>query len=107
MNYVGNKVLHLFYLHVDRFPLSAINVYSESIFKIGTVGRGAGANFINSQIDFISEPGIPAPDYIISGTANFYGGCLRYYDNSLTHRMSLVNTQVMLRYLTLNNFPLS
>ena len=105
MNIAGT-VNQLFYLYTDRFPLSAINVYSESIYRIGTVGRGAGANFINFQIDFIAEPGIPAPDYIISGTANFYGGCLRYYDNSLTHRMNLVNTQIMLRDLTLNNLPI-
>jgi hypothetical protein len=105
MNIAGT-VNQLFYLYTDRFPISAINVYSESIFKIGTVGRGAGANFINFQIDFISEPGMPAPDFIISGTANFYGGCLRYYDGSLTHRMNLVNTQVMLRDITLNNFPI-
>ena len=105
MNIAGT-VNQLFYLNTDRFPLSAINVYSESIFKIGTVGRRAGANFINFQIDFIAEPGIPAPDYLISGSANFYGGCLRYYDNSFTHRMNFVNAQIMFRDLTLNNLPI-
>jgi hypothetical protein len=104
-NIAGN-VNQLFNLVNDRFPLSAINIYSESIFKIGTLGGSAGANLINCQIDFLTGPGIPAADYLIHGGANFYGGCLRYYDGSMTHRMNLSNTYGMYRDMVLNNQPI-
>jgi Pectate lyase superfamily protein len=105
-NIAGN-VNQLFNLITDRFPLSAINIYSESIFRIGNVGRGAGSNFINFEIDFLAGPGMPAPDYLLSGDANFYGGSLRYYDGSLTHRMNFVNTRATFRDMTLNNLPIT
>ena len=105
-NIAGN-VNQLFNLITDRFPLSAINIYSESIFRIGNVGRGAGSNFINFEIDFLSGPGLPAPDYLLSGDANFYGGSLRYYDGSPTHRMNFVNTRAKFRDMTMNNLPIT
>jgi Pectate lyase superfamily protein len=105
-NIAGN-VNQLFNLITDRFPLSAINIYSESIFRIGNVGRGAGSNFINFEIDFLSGPGLPAPDYLLCGDVNFYGGSLRYYDGSPTHRMNFVNTRSKFRDMTMNNLPIT
>jgi hypothetical protein len=104
-NIAGN-VNQLFNIVNDRFPLSAINIYSESIFKIGTVGGSAGVNLINCQIDFLTGPGMPAADYLIHGGASFYGGCLRYYDGSMTHRMNLSNTSGIYRDMVLSNAPI-
>lgn len=105
MNIAGS-VNQLFNLITDRFPLSAKDVYSESLFRIGNVGNGAGSNFINFQIDFLTGPGRPAADYLLAGQANFYGGCLRYYDNSGNHRLPLSNITAMFRDLTINNPPI-
>jgi hypothetical protein len=105
MNIAGN-VNQLFNLSTDRFPLSAKDIYSESLFRIGAVGCGAGANFINFQIDFLTGPGMPAPDYLLLGCANFYGGMLRYYDNSPTHRLNLSGFAGILRDMTVNNQPI-
>jgi hypothetical protein len=105
-NIAGN-VNQLFNLITDRFPLSARDIYSESLFKIGSVGCGTGSSFINFQIDFLSGPGMPAADYILLGCANFLGGMLRYYDGSRTHRLNLSNFRGMLRDMTLNNAPLT
>src|SRR5665213_452160 len=104
MNIAGN-VNELFHLNTDRFPLSAKDVYSESLFRIGSVGNGAGANFINFQIDFLTGPGLPAADYILSGQANFYGGMLRYYDGTSPHRLNLSYITGRFSDLTLNNPP--
>lgn len=102
MNIAG-AVNQLFNLITDRFPLSAKDIYSESLFRIGKVGRGAGTNFINASIDFITGPGMPAPDYLLMGDANFYGGCIRYYDGNVKHRMKFVNTRSMFRDMTLSS----
>jgi len=96
----------LFNLNTDRFPLSCKDIYGESIFRIGNVGSGVGANFVNCQIDFLAGTGIPKADYLISGQANFSGGCLRYYDNSQTHRLDLSSFAGMFRDMTLNNNPI-
>lgn len=101
-NIAGN-VNELFNLTVGRFPLSAINLYSESLFRIGTVGSGTVANFINSEFDFLSGHNMPAADYLINGPANFYGGSIRYYDDSYNHRMNFVNFAGAFRDMTLNN----
>jgi hypothetical protein len=106
MNIAGN-VNEIFDLSTDRFPLSAKDIYSESLFRIGYVGNGAGANFINFEIDFLTGPGLPAADYLLAGQANFYGGSLRYYDNSQTHRMNLSNMETMFRDMTINNPPIT
>jgi hypothetical protein len=102
-NIAGN-VNELFNITTTRFPLSCQDIYSESIFRIGNVGPMA--NFINTQIDFLSGPGMPAADYLLSGWANFEGGMLRYYDNSYTHRLNFSNLNVMFRDMTLNNPPI-
>lgn len=102
-NIAGN-VNELFNITTSRFPLSCQNIYSESIFRIGAVGPMA--NFMNTEIDFLSGPGMPAADYLLSGWANFEGGMLRYYDNSYTHRLNLINLNVMFRDMTLNNPPI-
>ncbi len=104
MNIAGN-VNELFNLNTDRFPLSAKDIYSESLFRIGNVGNGAGANFINCQIDFLTGPGLPAADYLIAGQANFYGGCLRYYDGTSPHRLNLSYMTGRFSDMTLNNPP--
>jgi len=104
MNIAGN-VNELFNVVLDRFPLSAKDIYSESLFRIGSVANGAGAYFVNFQIDFLTGPGMPAADYLLYGSANFAGGSLRYYDNSQTHRLNLSNMNAMFRDLTLNNPP--
>ncbi|MEJ0079788.1 MAG: hypothetical protein WDM78_02220 [Puia sp.] len=52
-NIAGN-CNELFNLNTDRFPLSCKDIYSESLFRIGYVGFGVGANFINAQIDFFN-----------------------------------------------------
>jgi hypothetical protein len=105
MNIAGN-VNQLFNVVNDRFPLSAKDIYSESLFRIGTVGGSAGANFINFQIDFLTGGGMPAADYLINGGGNFYGGILRYYDNQPTHRMNFVNTGSVFRDMVLGTPPI-
>jgi hypothetical protein len=104
-NIAGN-CNELFDLNTDRFPLSAKDIYSESLFRIGNVGNGVGANFINFQIDFLTGAGLPAADYLIAGQANLYGGMLRYYDNQGNHRMNLSNFGGSIRDMTLNNQPI-
>jgi hypothetical protein len=105
-NIAGN-VNQLFNLNTDRFPLSCKDIYSESIFRIGYVGYGVGANFINTQIDFLSGPGMPEADYLIQGQANFYGGMLRFYDGSSNHRLNLVGCKSAFRDMTLNCTPIT
>ncbi len=106
MNIAGN-VNQLFELSTDRFPLSAKDIYSESLFRIGSVGGGAGSSFINFQIDFLTGKGMPAPDYIFSGgPATFTGGMLRYYDNSSTHRMNFSMMHAAFRDMTLSTAPI-
>ena len=104
MNIAGN-VNELFCVATDRFPLSAKDIYSESLFRIGNVGNGTGANFINCQIDFLTGAGLPAADYLITGQANFYGGCLRYYDGTSPHRLNLSYMTGRFSDMTLNNAP--
>jgi hypothetical protein len=105
MNIAGN-VNQLFNLNTDRFPLSAKDIYSESLFRIGAVGCGTGSNFINFQIDFLTGPGMPAADYLLSGCANFYGGTLRYYNDSKTQRLNFSNMTGWFRDLSMNNQPI-
>ena len=103
-NIAGN-CNELFNLNTDRFPLSCKDIYSESLFRIGYVGFGTGANFINTQIDFLSGPGMPEADYLVAGQANFYGGMLRYYDNDMYHRMNLSNFGGAMRDMVFNTIP--
>lgn len=110
MNIAGN-VNQLFNLATSTFTLSAKDVYSESLFRIGFVGAGAGSNFINFDINFLTGPGMPAADYIILGQANFHGGQLRYYDNDRTHRLNFITganmrNSLMFRDMVINNPPL-
>jgi hypothetical protein len=106
MNIAG-AVNQLFNLNTDRFPLSARNIYSESLFRIGNVGKGTGANFDNFQIDFLTGAGMPEADYLLVGQANFHGGSLRYYDNDKTHRLNLCNMDAFFRDMTLNTPPMT
>lgn len=102
-NIAGN-VNELFNITTSRFPLSCKDLYSESLFRIGNVGSGGCvANFINCEFDFLTGPWMPAADYLIAGSANFYGGSFRYYDDSYTHRMNFVNFGGAFRDMTLNN----
>ena len=105
-NIAGN-CNELFNLNTDRFPLSAKDIYSESLFRIGNVGFGVGANFINTEIDFLSGPGLPEADYLIAGQANFYGGMLRYYDDDQSHRMNLNSLNCTFRDMTFNVKPIT
>jgi hypothetical protein len=105
-NIAGN-CNQLFNIITDRFPLSASRIYSESIFRIGTVMGQAGANFRDCSIDFLTGPGMPAADYLLYGNANFSGGVLRYYDGSQTRRLNLVNVDGTFRDMTLNNQPIT
>ncbi len=105
-NIAGN-VNQLLNVILDRFPMSIKDIYSESLFRIGSVGNGAGANFINTQINFLTGDGLPSADYIISGQANFYGGSLRYYDGSPTHRLNLSNIGSWFRDMTMNTQPIT
>lgn len=106
-NIAGN-VNELFHLTTGRFPLSCKDLYSESLFRIGSVGGGGCiANFINCEFDFLTGPFMPAADYLISGYANFYGGMMRYYDNSYNHRMNFVNFGGKFLDMTLNNPPIT
>lgn len=106
-NIAGN-VNELFNLTTGRFPLSCKDIYSESLFRIGNVGGGGCvANFINCEFDFLTGPFMPAADYLIAGYANFYGGMMRYYDNSYNHRLNFVNFRGAMRDMTLNNPPIT
>ncbi|HTB23793.1 MAG TPA: hypothetical protein VK711_00420 [Puia sp.] len=104
---IAGAVNELFNLNTDRFSLSVRDIYSESLFRLGTVGKWAGANFVNLQVDFITGAGLPEPDFIVSGIANFYGGMIRYYDNDQTHRLNFTNMNSMFRDLTLNGPPIT
>jgi hypothetical protein len=106
MNIAGN-VNQLFYVRTDRFPLSAKDVFAESLFRIGTVGGAAGASFINFQIDFLTGPGLPAADYLFAGgPAVFNGGMLRFYNGSKTQRMIFNNARVAFRDMTMSTPPI-
>ena len=106
MNIAGN-VHQLFYIRTDRFPLSAKDVFAESLFRIGTVGGAAGASFINFQIDFLTGPGLPAADYLFAGgPAVFNGGMLRFYNGSKTQRMIFNNARVVFRDMTMSTAPI-
>jgi hypothetical protein len=104
---ISGSVNELFNLYNDRFSISVKDVYSESLFRIGTVGGGAGANFIDCQIDLLTIPGWPEPDFVINGGGNFYGGCIRYYDDLPLHRLNFVNTGSMFRDMTLSSPPIT
>jgi Pectate lyase superfamily protein len=108
-NIAGNAN-QLFNLNTSRFPLSAKDIFSESLFRLGYVGGGAGSNFINFEIDFLTGPGLPEADYLLIGQANFYGGMLRYYDNDRGHRLNFVMSTMryclMFRDMVMNNPPL-
>lgn len=106
MNIAGN-VNQLFNLVNDRFPLSAKDIYSESTFKIGSLGGSAGATLYSPEIDFIAGPGMPAPDYLIQGGCFIEGGSIRYYDGDSTHRLNLVNTYSTFRDMTLGSQPIT
>lgn len=101
-NIAGN-VNELFNVTTGRFPLSASRIYGESIFRIGTVNGQAGANFRDFEVDFLTGPGMPAADYLFYGSATFDGGCMRYYDDSYSHRMNWANLDVHFCNMTLNN----
>ena len=103
---IAGCVNQLFNITTSRFSLSCQELYAESLFRIGNVGMGTVANFVNCEIDLLSGPGIPAADYIIAGRANFNGGILRYYDQSFTHRMNLSSATILFRDMTLNNHPI-
>lgn len=103
-NIAGN-VNELFNVTTSRFPLKANNIYSESIFRIGTVYGSAGASLTNFNVDFLTGIGMPAADYLFYGNANFDQGQIRYYDNSYNHRMNWSNCTANLSNLTLNNLP--
>jgi hypothetical protein len=90
----------------DRFNITFTGIKIESLFRIGYSVGGAGSNYINCRIDFLSHAGWPEPDYIFYGNANFYGGMLRYYDGSKGHRINYVNMQGMFRDLTLGDVPI-
>lgn len=104
---IAGGVNEIFNVTTGRFPLSAINIYGESVFRFGNVGVGCGANIINVEIDFLTGSGMPAADYLIAGQANFYGGSLRYYDDQYNHRMNLVSFGGAMRDMTLNNPPIT
>jgi hypothetical protein len=110
-NIAGN-CKELFNLSTGRFPLSCKDIYSESLYRIGYVGSGVGANFINTEIDFLSGPGMPEADYLIQGQANFYGGMLRYYDGDGGHRLNFatigfIRIGFMFRDMTISNLPIT
>lgn len=106
-NIAGN-VNELFNVTTGRFPLSCKRLYSESLFRIGNVGLGGCvANFNDCEFDFLTGPWMPAADYLIAGQANFYGGSMRYYDDSYNHRLNFVNFGGSMRDLTLNNPPIT
>jgi hypothetical protein len=110
-NIAGN-CKELFNLNTNRFPLSCKDIYSESLFRIGNVGNGTGANFVNTEIDFLSGQGMPEADYLIQGQANFYGGMLRYYDNDGGHRLNFATIgfsrySFMFRDMTLTGLPIT
>jgi hypothetical protein len=103
-NIAGN-VNQLLNINTDRFNFTSYGLHAESLFRIGNVGNGAGANFTNCQIDFLTGAGLPAADYILLGQANFSGGMLRYYDDSQTHRLNLCGINGIFRDMTINNLP--
>lgn len=110
-NIAGN-CKELFNISTSRFPLSCKDIYSESLFRIGNVGSGTGSNFINTEIDFLSGPGMPDADYLIQGQVNFYGGCFRYYDGDPGHRLNFATTGfvrygIMFRDMTISNLPIT
>jgi len=106
MNIAGN-VNQIFNINAGRFPLSALNIYAESLFRIGFVNGTAGVNFTNFQIDLLTGPGMPAADYIFSGgPVTWSGGMLRYYDASYTHRMNLSQMLATFQDMTLSNPPM-
>jgi hypothetical protein len=108
MNLAG-CVNQLFYLTDIRFPLSAIDVYAESLFRIGTVYGTPGANLINCSIDFLTGANMPEPDYLLNcnSAIHFYGGSLRYYDNDRYHRLNLGAVNASFQDMTLNNRPIT
>jgi hypothetical protein len=103
---VAGCINQLFNITTSRFSLSCRELYAESLFRIGNVGVGTVANFVNCEIDLLCGAGIPAADYLIAGRANFSGGTLRFYDDSYTHRMNLNSTTTLFRDMTLNNYPI-
>lgn len=107
--YGGNiaaNMYELFNVNTDRFPLAWYSLYAENLFKIGSVGSRTGTNLTNCQIDLICADGYPAPDYIISGNINFYGGMLRLYTDN-PKRLKLNNTSSMFRDMTLSSPPIT
>ena len=102
---IAGYVNELFNITTSRFPLSCKDIYSESLFRIGTVGPMA--NFGNTEIDFLVGSGMPEADYIISGTPNFNGGMIRYYDGDPFHRLNFNNLKVKFSDMTLNNPPIT
>jgi len=104
---IAGTVNQLFNLSTSRFPLSCREIYAESLFRIGNVGFGSGSNFIDCRIDLLTGAGLPATDYVIAGKATFYGGTLRYYDQSYSHRINLNTTTILFRDMTLNNYPIT
>ena len=105
-NIAGN-VNQLVNINTDRFNFTSYGLHAESLFRIGTIRGGAGANFIVPQIDFLTGPGLPAADYILYGNANFYGGCLRYYDDQPNHRLNLAAIDGYFRDMSLNTPPIT
>ncbi len=107
MNIAGN-VNQLFNINAGRFPLSARDIYAESLFRIGFVHGVAGVNFDNFQIDLLTGPGMPAADYIFAGgPATWKGGMLRYYDGSFNHRMNLSEMTIKFKDMTMSNPPVT
>ena len=104
---IAGQCEELFNLVNDRFPLSAKDIYSESLFKIGTLGGSAGAECDNFEIDFLSGPGWPAADFLIQGGADFHGGMLRFYDSTHMHRPNFVNTGSTFSHVLFSNPPIT
>ena len=93
MNIAGG-VNQLIQADITRFPTYIMNVFAESIFRIGTFMGNATAHFVNCQFNFISHSkGFPTPDYYLYGkNCSFEGSMLRLYTNNRNLRLKLNNS---------------
>jgi len=78
---------------ISRFPTYIMNVFAESLFRIGSITGNASAHIINCQFNFISiVKGFPTPDYYIyGGNISFEGTMLRLYTENSHFRLKLSN----------------
>lgn len=81
VNIAGN-CHQIFNVYASTFPLSAKQIYAESLFKIGIVRGLAGTHFEDFQIDYQNAaPGSPSPDAYYQGYATTWdGGFMRLYN---------------------------